>query len=221
MTTLRDLIDFSILVPVIVGICRFNKLNVALKLFCCYLFLGAVNEFCSYLIPKTPFRTNIQHYIFLIIELVFLLAILQMWMDSPKKIKFLRLIFVTFFIIMSISAEIYTKGMSDYRFSFNIIISVIIIVLTTTKVLVKTISKKSINQVERKIRILTLSTLLFSNLYLAATGLIICFFYNPLNAEFYINLFFGFTLLNAASYIFYTIVFLWAPPKEKFLLHSL
>ncbi|MBU3715292.1 MAG: hypothetical protein FGM46_10170 [Ferruginibacter sp.] len=213
----RDLLDFSILVPLVTGIFRYNKLNLALKWFCCYLFLGAVNEFCSFLIPKTPFISNIQNYFFIIFENFFLLATLQNWMDRDKKSKFFILFLVTSCIIFSISIEIYLKGVSEYRYAFNFIISDLIVIKIVIYVFVQTITIKNIRQKDKQTRLLILIPLLIVLLNYVISGLAIYFLYEPNNIAFYQNLYWLVSITNVFSYTFYTLAFIWAPLKEKFL----
>lgn len=216
--TIIDYLDFSILIPTIVGIYRYRNIGFALKLLCCYLCFGVVFEFAAYLIPKTPFISNIQNYIFTVIETTFLTYMMQMW--TQKNQPFLFFLFVLILICTSICIEVSILGINSFHFSLNITLGEIIIALTAINAVAHTISKKRISQMERKIRLLILIPLLINFLFSLIAGFMMHFFYNPLNPTFFIKLYSVVSITNAGSYIFYTLAFLWAPLKEKFLLHS-
>lgn len=216
--TLKDYLDFSILIPAILGIYRFRNIDFALRLFCCYLCIGIVFESAAFFIPKNPIISNIQNYFFIVFETVLLTFMMQLWAHRNRPIRFI--LFILILLCVSICIEASILGLKRFLFSLNITLGEIVISLAAIKAVVHTISKKNISQTERKIRLLILIPLLINFLFSFTAGFVMHFFYDPLNPEFYKNLYWVVIITNTVSYIFYTLAFLWAPQKEKFLLHS-
>jgi hypothetical protein len=213
-----DILDFSIIVPIVIGSTRIRTMEKPFAIYWVLLVVGFINESIYYFI-HTPLQRNIREYSYLFIETLSLTFILLCWRRSPKRKQLF--LFYSLFLFGAMLTEILMAGMHSYRvilvkfpaYSFLVILSI----ATIDKIL----SREKNNGKIASSKLLILIPTVISCIYTLMLMIVLQFFYAEEAKRFFIVLYRSFiTSINFLSYLSFSLAFLWAPKKEKFLSYT-
>jgi hypothetical protein len=206
---------YFILIPILVGIIKFKRLDDPYRNFLILLIV----YFCIQIFQKankTPASMNLSCYAQLFIEVMVLLNIFSNWTGTTISVHLKSIIFIS--IIFSIGAEIYTQGIDTFRVSFVELFVYFISIFLLIEIVIRNKSKRLFNHLAYS-RILILYPLIFFRIYYISISIAMFFLYNPETSSMFIDIYNIIFIINLVSYLSYSIAFKWSPKREYFLKH--
>ncbi len=212
---ITDILDLSIIVPIVIGGTRVRAMEKPFIIFWLFLVVGLINE-SIYFSNHTPLQQNIREYSYLAFENLSLIYILLCWQQSPKR----KQLFILYSLMLlgAIFMEALMAGVNTYRvilvkfpaYSFLMVAGIV----TIDKILsVEKNNKKIVNS-----KLLILIPTVISYIYTLILLLSLQLFYTEETKRFFSVLYTSFIPpINFLSYLSFSLAFLWAPKKEKFL----
>jgi hypothetical protein len=200
-------LNFSLLIPLFIGLCRIKELDKQFSVLIIYLFVSLFNELYS-LIPHSDIGLKISYSISYITESQCFLYIFYMWSinRTPKLILFqiLFLILSFFDILIMLNSDLKSIEL------MHLIQTLFLLILSTKVLIVRRLRGES------KMLLIAIPFIIHS-IYFIILNLLMWFLYSQSTKSLFINLYSIIPLINFLSYISYSLAFIWAPKKEKYL----
>lgn len=214
--TLISIISLSIIVPSLVGLIRFTKINEAFYPFIYLIWIGLLNEVFSVIIMHFGYSNIINLNIYLLAEALLVLWQFQRWDLFCNNSGLLKIVFA---LILGfwLFENIFIASITQYNSYFNIFYASLITFMS-----ISIINRLIVS--ERK-------SLLRNPVFIICSVFIIYFTMNILSEVFWI---YGISLnkefrekvhsisvtTNFISIILYTLAIIWMPIKQRFSLPS-
>ncbi len=200
-------VDFISILPIIIYISRIKIISpVYANLF--YILLAGLFSGIFHLFDLSAFYLGIIRLVYIFIEMQFFLIIFIKWIDKTHriKLKYLQFLFFSFWLI-----DVYIKF---YINNSSVDIMYLAQLLILAFIGLKFITNKSKITVDQ---VLTILPLIIYSIYFIIVNLLMHWLYSKETKGLFINLYSIINLINFLSYISYSLAFLWAPKKEKYL----
>jgi hypothetical protein len=200
-------VDFISILPIIIYISRIKIISPDYaNLF--YILLAGLFSGIFHLFDLSAFYLGIIRLVYIFIEMQFFLIIFIKWIDKTHriKLKYLQFLFFSFWLI-----DVYIKF---YINNSSVDIMYLAQLLILAFIGLKFITNKSKIIVDQ---VLTILPLIIYSIYFIIVNLLMHWLYSKETKELFINLYSIIILINFLSYISYSLAFLWAPKKEKYL----
>ena len=207
MSLLITIIILSILIPILFWIYRFNDIENIYHVFAFCLIAGFINEII-HLFFRVRYTSLLITSIYQFIESQCFLYVFSSWIVLNKNFK--KLLHLLFFIITSIEF-IYILNTGNYNIFWIYVLPIIILVILGFKILIRENHRITISQ-----KLIIIPIIVFS-LYYSVLDILMSLLYNKQTQPLFIDLHSILHPINFLSYISYSLAFLWAPKKEKYL----
>ena len=208
-----DILVFTILIPTLIGLLRFNKIEHSYRFFILMLLASSLNELNFAFNPNENYKHLISH-VNGIVESFFMLNLFLCWDKNSRTVN--TKIILNSILLVLLSIGIY--NIQDHRYTANIIH---ILILAAVSVYAFDIfNQKTIGQAPSKMaisKVLIIIPYIIYNIYYIITKIILYNLYKPASKHLFIDLYRIIILINLISYFSYSLAILWAPKKEKYL----
>jgi hypothetical protein len=199
--------SLSILIPILFWTYRVRDIENIYHVFAFCLITGFLNEILHFFF-RTTYTSILITSIYHFIESQCYLYIFLSWVVLDKNFK--KLLHLLFFIIVSIEF-IYILKTGNYNIFWIYVLPIIILVILGFKILTSqnnriTISKK-----------LVVIPMVIYFIYYSILDILMSLLFNKQTQPLFINLYYVIHVINLLSYISFSMAFLWAPKKEKYL----
>lgn len=204
---LTVIIGLSILIPILFWIYRIRDIENIYHVFAFCLTFGFINEILHIFFRGTYVSislTSVYHFI----ETQCILYIFLSWVGLKKNFR--KLLHLLFFILSSIEI-VYILSSKNYDIFWISVLSIIILIILGIKIF--TSENNTIN-ISQKLIIIPI---IVYYIYYSILDILMVFLYSKETKTIFINLYSIINLINFLSYISFSLAFLWAPKKEKYL----
>lgn len=208
-----NLLAFTILIPTLIGLFRFNKIEPSYKFFILMLLAGTFNEINFACNPSENYKHIISH-VNGIVESFCMLNLFLCWDKHPQNVKIKLVSNLVLLLLLSIG--IY--NIQDHRYATNILHVLILVALSVYAFQI--FNQRTIGQAPSKTaasKVLIIIPYIIYNIYYSITKIILYNLYKPATRNLFTDLYHIVILINTISYISYSLALLWAPKKEKYL----
>lgn len=212
--TVIVLFTLSILIPAVIGLVRFKKINSIYHPFLYLIWLGCFNELLSLTLIKFYFFNTITNNIYYLLEALLIFWQFKRWnlFHSYKKLFSLLVFLIS--IAWVINCFIVSK--INVVASYYIIIYSFVIVLMSINMVNALLIREKRQLLKNPIFLICISFIIF---YTYATLVEIFFIYGlTSSSEFRINIYHILSYFNLFSNLIYAIAILWMPRKQEFIL---
>ena len=204
---LTVIIGLSILIPILFWIYRIRDIEYIYHVFAFCLIFGFINEILHIFFRGTYVSislTSVYHFI----ETQCILYIFLSWVGLKKNFR--KLLHLLFFILSSIEI-VYILSSKNYDIFWISVLSSIILIILGIKIFTGENNKINISQ-----KLIIIPIIIFY-IYYSILDILMVFLYSKETKTIFINLYSIINLINFLSYISFSLAFLWAPKKEKYL----
>lgn len=208
MSLLNTIICLSIIIPILFWIYRFRDIEKIYHVFAIYLISGFITEVIHAIAYEEKYVSVMTSIIFHVFESQCILFLFSFWIDL--KIYFRKLFQLLFFIISSIESVFIYNTLNRNIFPLYILL-VVVLIIFGIKILTSQNYKITISQ-----KLIIFPTIVYF-IYYSVLDILMSLLFNKHNQPVFINLYNIISLINFLSYISYSLAFLWAPKKEKYL----
>lgn len=201
------LVDFFLIVPIMIYMSRIKNISSEYSnLF--YILLAGLISGCFSLFDISAFYIGIVRLVYIFIEIQFFLIIFIKWVDKTDRVKlrYLHFLFFSFWLI-----DVYFKFFVN---NSSVDVMYLAQLLILTFIGLKFLTNKSKAKLSQ---VLTILPLIIYSVYFIILNLLMHCLYSKETKGLFINLYGIINIINFLSYISYTLAFLWAPKKEKYL----
>jgi hypothetical protein len=211
---------FFVVVPIIVGFLRFNKLNFTYRIllysffldFFCQIFYLIFKHFPSWNI--SPFWNNIFNYLKAFCWYPAFVYVALSWSGIKKPALFAKVFSIVF--IGAILMESYFIGLEEIRaslaLSFCKALSLLIFIFTLNVILKQSTLKKT-----KRSRMLVIIPFLIGDIYGVSLDIFMYFLYSEETLSLFTNLFIALIYIGGLTLLSYALSIWWAPKKEVFI----
>jgi hypothetical protein len=210
---IRYFLGVSSIIPLTIGLYRFNKINASYYLFVFYLLLNFLNESLFIFIKNFEIINLIQN-IHAAIAMIALLMTLFQWgylMNDKESKKIITAIF----IITPIFDFIIQYG-RKYQIPWSLLITGFMWILMAVNLLNKKADSSSTLKFMRSKRLILLP-LMITMLYFIILNILMAFLFNDHTEQLFKKMYNLVAYLDVFSYICFSIALLWAPKKQQYL----
>ena len=207
---------FSIIIPAIIGLVRYTKINKAYYPFIYCIWIGLINEIVSYCLIERGYYNTVNSNIFMLLESLLLLWQFKNWGLFQKKKLLLQVILMLIVIAWVLENFIFFK-ITRYNSYFLITYSFLISFMS-----ISIINRLIVTERKRLVKNAT---------FILCVAFVMYYTYGVLSEAFWI---YGVdenpdlavkvhsitVLTNFIAILFYTVAILWMPSKQKFTLPS-
>ncbi len=207
MSTLITISNLSILIPILFWVYRFKDIDKIYHIFGIYLISGLITEILLMVFGE-KYIVLLTSSIFHFFESQCILYVFLSWIGL--KNNFRKIYHLLFFILVSIEF-IYLFNTASYNvFRIYILITIILVILG-----IKNLSSENLKiNISQKLIIIPVIVYF---IYYSILDILMTLLYSKGTKPIFINLYSIINLINFLSYISYSLAFLWAPKKEKYL----
>ena len=199
--------SLSILIPILFWIYRVRDIENIYHVFAFCLITGFINEILHFFF-RTTYTSILITSIYHFIESQCFLYVFLSWVVLNKNFK--KLLHLLFFIIVSIEF-IYILNTGKYNIFWIYVLPIIILVILGFKILTSENLKINISQ-----KLIIIPVIVYF-IYYSILDILMALLFNKQTQPLFINLYYVIHLINFISYISFSLAFLWAPKKEKYL----
>ena len=171
------------------------------------LITGFINEILHFFF-RTTYTSILISSIYHFIESQCLLFVFSSWIVLNKRFK--KLLHLLFFIIVSIEF-IYILNTGKHNFFWIYVFPVIILIILGFKILIS-----ENHRIANSEKLIIIPIIVFY-IYYTILDILMSLLYNKQTQPLFTNLYYVINIINLLSYISYSLAFLWAPKKEKYL----
>lgn len=207
MSPLIIIVNLSILIPILFWMFRIRDIENVYHVFAICLIFGAINEILHLFFLRT-YVSIILSSIYHFIESQCILYIFSSWIGLKKIFR--RLLHFLFFIIPA-TEFVYILNTGNYDIFWIYVLSIIILVILGIKILTSENFKINISQ-----KLIIIPVIVYF-IYYSILDILMALLFNKQTQPLFINLYYIINVINFLSYISYSLAFLWAPKKEKYL----
>ena len=213
---LTTILSLCIIVPALIGLIRFSKINEAFHPFIFCIWVGAVNEIYGTIIMYIQHSNMINLNIYLLAESLLLLWQFRRWNLFNKNSIWLKLIMISLLIVWVVE-NFFIASITQYDSYFSIFKSTII-TLMSINVINRLIVTERRSLLKNPVFIICATF----TIYYTITILSDVFWIYGINQNtiFTANVYYISVITNFISIILYTLAILWMPIKQRFSLPS-
>lgn len=213
---LTTILSLCIIVPALIGLIRFSKINEAFHPFIFCIWVGAVNEIYGTIIMYIQHSNIINLNIYLLAESLLLLWQFRRWNLFNKNSIWLKLIIISLLIVWVVE-NFFIASITQYDSYFSIFKSTII-TLMSISVINRLIVTERRSLLKNPVFIICATF----TIYYTITILSDVFWIYGINQNtiFTANVYYISVITNFISIILYTLAILWMPIKQRFSLPS-
>lgn len=201
------IIGLSILIPILFWIYRIRDIENIYHVFAFCLIFGFINEILHILFRGT-YVSILLTSVYYFIETQCILYVFLSWFGLKKNFR--KLLHLLFFILSSIEI-VYILSSKNYDIFWISVFSSIILIILGIKIFTGENNKIKISQ-----KLIIIPIIIFY-IYYSILDILMVFLYSNETKTIFINLYSIINLINFLSYISFSLAFLWAPKKEKYL----
>lgn len=203
-----------VVLPVVVGIIKYKKLDSIYRCFLYHLGLAFFWEVSSPILPRNIEYVNLENYLFTGSIVPFSYFSLMSWAMMKNVNK--KTIMLTIIIIMLACIELSIYGLEKIRVTYSApLLDIISVILGLNAFFV--IYSKKYSVMERRSLFMLVIPLIVINSFSTILYITLALYYSPSNQEFFIKLFNVSHVLNALAFICYSLSFILKPPKQVYL----
>jgi hypothetical protein len=214
--TLTVLFGFSILLPVIISLVRFSKINRAYFPFIFYIWLGLLNEITSYVLVKAGYYNTVNCNIYMLFESFLLIWQFREWklFNANNTITYsLFSALLSIWVLENIIIYSITRYASYFLIAYSAIITIMSILLMN-----RFIVRERKRLLKNPVFILCVAFLIYYPFSVLSEAFWIYGFSQ--NAEFASQVHLISVITNFIAILLYTLAILWMPTRQKFTLPS-
>jgi len=204
---------FSILVPTLIGIVRFNTIHKSYRLFIYLLLVTALNTF-NYEFNDSLHAKHLVSHLLGVMELCLMFSLLLRWNNTRLSYKFKCLLKAALIIFLCYGIYVVSGNVHATNWPQLIVLTALSVYAFGILVQQKTTQLSNAKAVPRK---LIIFPFIISSIYFISSKISLYFLYTPANDSFFIELYSIVVIINLLSYICYSLALQWAPKKEKYL----
>jgi len=208
-----NVFSFSILVPTLIGVVRFNTIHKSYRQFIYLLVVTALNTF-NYEFNDSLHAKHLVSHLLEVLELCFMLTVLLRWNNTKLSFKFKCLLKAALIIFLCYGIYVVTGNVHATNWPQLIVLTVLSAYAFGILVQQKNTQLTNAKAVPRK---LIIFPFIISSIYFITIKIALYFLYTPANDSFFIELYSIAVIINLLSYICYSLALQWAPKKEKYL----
>lgn len=171
------------------------------------LVTGLINEI-MHILFRANYISMLMTSIYNFFESQCILYVFLSWINLNKNFK--KLLHLLFFIITSIEF-VYILNTGKHNFFWIYVFPVIILIILGFKILIS-----ENHRIANSEKLIIIPITVFY-IYYTILDILMSLLYNKQTQPLFTNLYYVINIINLLSYISYSLAFLWAPKKEKYL----
>ena len=207
MSTLITISNLSILIPILFWMYRFKDIDKIYHIFGIYLISGLITEILLMVFGE-KYIVLLTSSIFHFFESQCILYVFLSWIVLKKNFR--KLLHLLFFILVAIEF-VYLFNTASYNvFRIYILITIILVILG-----IKNLTSEN-NKINISQKLIIIPVIVYF-IYYSILDILMALLFNKQTQPLFINLYYIINVINFLSYISYSLAFLWAPKKEKYL----
>ncbi len=204
---------FSILVPTLIGIVRFNSIHKSYRLFIYFLLVTALSSF-NYELNDTLHAKHLVSYLLEVLALFFMFTLILRWNNNKLSFKVKCLLKAALIILLCYGIYAVSGNVHATNWPQLIVLTALSAYAFGILMQQKNTQRTNVKAVPRK---LIIFPFIISSIYFITIKIALYFLYTPANESFFIELYSILVIINLLSYICYSLALQWAPKKEKYL----
>ena len=207
-----DITDYSIILPCIIGMVLFNKIEKSFRYLILVLIAGFANELFQFVATNAQLKI-IAQVVYLIIHFQLYLALFFSWDNSKRSLVTRTIIHSCFFIIAA-----FNVFYSHMHMVMSMVNMGLFIIVSAYAMYVIHLENCGANSARAGLsRKLIIIPFIVFNVYFVSLQIVIFFLYDALSEDFFVHLFYVIRFINILTYISYSLGIKWAPKKETYL----
>lgn len=208
-----DIFAFSILVPTLIGIVRFNTIHKSYRLFIYFLLVTALSTF-NYEFNYSLHAKHLISHLLEVLELCFMFTLLLRWNNNKLSFRVKCLLKAALIIFLCYGIYVVSGNIHAVNWPQLIVLAALSAYAFGILLQQKNTQLPYKKAIPRK---LIIFPFIISSIYFISIKIALYFLYTPANDSFFIELYSIVVIINLLSYIFYSLALQWAPKKEKYL----
>lgn len=204
---------FSIIVPTVIGIVRFNTIHKSYRFFIYILGVICLNTVNYEYNPSLNAKHLVSHLLG-VIELVLMLTLLLRWNKTKLSYKLKCLLKIALSVFLCYGIYLVSGNIYATNWPHLVVLAVLSAYAFGILTQQKTTQFTDIKAIPRKLIIIPF---ILSSIYFISIKISLYFLYTPTNEPFFAELYSVVVIINLLSYISYSLALQWAPKKEKYL----
>ena len=205
------LLNLSIIIPAITGLIVFKSINKNYRYFIISICFGAINEFNG---EFELVQSQFIEFLYSVTSTQLILYSYFKW-DAQKIIRYKKILLHSLILLLCIVDQ-YFDYLSVYHIKWAMITSMIGISFYGIQLLTQS-QNNFLNANENLSRKLIIIPYMVFSVYYATINILMHFLFNSNTRDIFMNLYSVIRWINFLSYVSYTLAFIWAPKREKFL----
>jgi len=201
------------LLPIITGLAKYKYWTNAYRGFFSALVVSFLNQNLS-LLSNEPVILNLANYTYMLLWSICMMYALLSWLEQQHIQR--TLIIYTVLLMVLLTVEILWQELTVFRSSALKSVVYACVLCFAVRALVVTLGDRT-EQQTRLSKILLLAPLIVFTIYYISLNILMHFLFNYKTMKLFQSLFSVINIINTLSYLSFTLAFLWAPKKEKFL----
>ncbi len=207
MSPFTIIVGLSILIPILFWLYRIRDIENIYHVFAFCLVTGLINEI-MHILFRANYISMLMTSIYNFFESQCILYVFLSWINLNKNFK--KLLHLLFFIITSIEF-VYILNTGKHNFFWIYVFPVIILIILGFKILIS-----ENHRIANSEKLIIIPIIVFY-IYYTMLDILMSLLYNKQTQPLFTNLYYVINIINLLSYISYSLAFLWAPKKEKYL----
>ncbi len=207
MSPFTIIVGLSILIPILFWLYRIRDIENIYHVFAFCLVTGLINEI-MHILFRANYISMLMTSIYNFFESQCILYVFLSWINLNKNFK--KLLHLLFFIITSIEF-VYILNTGKHNFFWIYVFPVIILIILGFKILIS-----ENYRIANSEKLIIIPIIVFY-IYYTILDILMSLLYNKQTQPLFTNLYYVINIINLLSYISYSLAFLWAPKKEKYL----
>jgi hypothetical protein len=207
------ILSFSIIIPLLAGLMRIKHIHQSYFSFLLFLFFGFITELTAFFIYDIS-QINLIQDVYGLISICMLLVLFYQWGLLKHSIKKLIIYLVLLITIETLDYLVQPAGSIKIPWGYLLNIGLI---TASSLFLLNTEFSNQHRLFFKQPRVLILIPLIIYYIYFMVVNLLMAFLFNSHTQKLFINLYNVINYINLFRYLSFTLAFLWAPKKEKYL----
>ncbi len=207
MSPFTIIVGLSILIPILFWLYRIRDIENIYHVFAFCLVTGLINEI-MHILFRANYISMLMTSIYNFFESQCILYVFLSWINLNKNFK--KLLHLLFFIITS-TEFVYILNTGKHNFFWIYVFPVIILIILGFKILIS-----ENHRIANSEKLIIIPIIVFY-IYYTMLDILMSLLYNKQTQPLFTNLYYVINIINLLSYISYSLAFLWAPKKEKYL----
>lgn len=207
MSPFTIIIGLSILIPILFWMYRIRDIENVYHVFAFCLVTGLINEI-MHILFRANYISMLMTSIYNFFESQFILYVFLSWINLNKNFK--KMLHLLFFILTSIEF-VYILNTGKHNFFWIYVFPIIILIILGFKILIS-----ENHRIANSEKLIIIPIIVFY-IYYTILDILMSLLYNKQTQPLFTNLYYVINIINLLSYISYSLAFLWAPKKQKYL----